>query len=81
MPLQMDMNSLPKEILRQIEKKLEMCRNQENNPDSEAYKRKIEEMLEEDDRDQSDKYSREADNYKMMEEEVLNSNCSDMDEE
>ncbi|XP_022652125.1 cyclin-H-like [Varroa jacobsoni] len=31
-----------KEQVKQIEKKLEKCRNQENNPDSTAYKRKME---------------------------------------
>ena len=30
-------------------KKLEQCRNQENNPDSAAYKRKLEELVDEED--------------------------------
>ncbi len=32
---------------------LEKCRNQDNNPDSQAYKRKIQELLDEDDIDPS----------------------------
>ncbi|XP_055374274.1 cyclin-H [Condylostylus longicornis] len=34
-----------------IEKKLEKCRNQENNPDSEIYKQKMKKLLEDDDVD------------------------------
>ena len=30
-------------------KKLEQCRNQDNNPDSAAYKRKLEELVDEED--------------------------------
>ena len=30
-------------------KKLEQCRNQENNPDSAAYKRKLEQLVDEED--------------------------------
>ena len=32
--------------------KLEKCRNQENNPDSSAYKRKIQDLLNEDEADE-----------------------------
>lgn len=32
--------------IRQLEKKLEKCRNQDNNPDSEAYKKRMQEMFE-----------------------------------
>ncbi|XP_029645893.1 cyclin-H isoform X2 [Octopus sinensis] len=39
-------NSLKREHIRQLEKKLEKCRNQENNPDSEVYKKKMQEMFE-----------------------------------
>ncbi|KAJ0172045.1 hypothetical protein K1T71_012018 [Dendrolimus kikuchii] len=38
-----------RERVRAIEKKLDKCRNQENNPDSEIYKRRIREALDEDD--------------------------------
>lgn len=39
----------PREKVRLIEKKLDKCRNQENNPDSEIYKRRMRELLDEDD--------------------------------
>ncbi|GAB1605740.1 cyclin-H-like isoform X1 [Argonauta hians] len=38
---------LKREHIRQLEKKLEKCRNQENNPDSAIYKKKMQEMFEE----------------------------------
>ncbi|XP_013147293.1 PREDICTED: cyclin-H [Papilio polytes] len=38
-----------RERVRVIEKKLDRCRNQENNPDSEIYKRRVREALDEDD--------------------------------
>ncbi|XP_004925786.1 cyclin-H [Bombyx mori] len=38
-----------RERVRLIEKKLDKCRNQENNPDSEIYKRRMRELLDEDD--------------------------------
>lgn len=38
-----------RERVRVIEKKLDRCRNQENNPSSEQYKRKMREVLDEDD--------------------------------
>lgn len=38
-----------REKVRVIEKKLDRCRNQENNPDSEIYKRRMREALDEDD--------------------------------
>ena len=38
-----------KEELQFLLKKLEQCRNQENNPDSAAYKRKLEELVDEED--------------------------------
>lgn len=38
-----------REKVRAIEKKLDRCRNQENNPDSEIYKKRIRELLDEDD--------------------------------
>ncbi|KAK6185652.1 hypothetical protein SNE40_007836 [Patella caerulea] len=40
---------LQRELIQIIQKKLEKCRNQENNPESEIYKRKMEEMIDEDD--------------------------------
>ena len=44
--------NLPKEASRDVRSllsKLEQCRNQENNPDSAAYKRKLEELVDEED--------------------------------
>ena len=38
-----------KEELQFLLKKLEQCRNQENNPDSAAYKRKLEQLVDEED--------------------------------
>lgn len=40
-----------KEKVRLIEKKLEKCRNQENNPDSQIYKERMRKMLCDDDLD------------------------------
>jgi cyclin H len=37
-----------KNTIKALEKKLEKCRNQENNPDSEAYKLKMNRLLNED---------------------------------
>ncbi|BES97951.1 unnamed protein product [Nesidiocoris tenuis] len=39
-----------KELIRAIEKKLELCRNEENNPDSQIYKEKMLELLDGDER-------------------------------
>lgn len=41
---------LKREHIRQLEKKLEKCRNQENNPDSEMYKEKMQEMFEDEEK-------------------------------
>ncbi|GBP11601.1 Cyclin-H [Eumeta japonica] len=38
-----------RERVRAVEKKLDKCRNQENNPDSEIYKKRVREALDEDD--------------------------------
>ncbi|XP_059485232.1 cyclin-H [Neocloeon triangulifer] len=43
------METTPKEIIRALEKRLEKCRNQENNPDSEIYKQKQHQALQEED--------------------------------
>ena len=39
----------PTPTIKQLCIKLEQCRNQDNNPDSLAYKRKIEQLVDEDD--------------------------------
>ncbi|XP_043203982.1 cyclin-H-like isoform X1 [Amphibalanus amphitrite] len=38
-----------RDVVKQLERKLDKCRNQENNPESQAYKRRMREMLEDDD--------------------------------
>ncbi|GIY20461.1 cyclin-H [Caerostris darwini] len=55
-----------------LEKKLEKCRNQENNPSSSAYKRKLEELDEDDDTEPVKKYSKllENEESRMMEDEL-----------
>ncbi|GBM61175.1 Cyclin-H [Araneus ventricosus] len=55
-----------------LEKKLEKCRNQENNPSSAAYKRKLEEIDEDEDVEPAQKYSRllENEESQMMEDEL-----------
>ncbi|XP_057328838.1 cyclin-H [Microplitis mediator] len=47
-----------KEIVKALEKKLEKCRNQENNPDSEIYKKRMQEMLDEEDLHDDDRYAK-----------------------
>ena len=39
-------SSLDMNNIKRINERLEKCRNQENNPDSQAYKQKMQEMLE-----------------------------------
>lgn len=39
----------PLSTIKTLSEKLEKCRNQENNPDSQAYKRKLKEMMDEED--------------------------------
>ena len=41
-------SSLDMNNIKRINERLEKCRNQENNPDSQAYKQKMQEMLEDD---------------------------------
>ncbi|XP_037085347.1 cyclin-H-like isoform X2 [Pollicipes pollicipes] len=47
-----------RDVVKQLERKLEKCRNQDNNPESQAYKRRMREMLEEEDEIQSYKVAR-----------------------
>nr|CAD7586465.1 unnamed protein product [Timema genevievae] len=48
----------PRESMVQLEKKLDKCRNQENNPDSQIYKQRMQDMLdEEDDQDNQQHYT------------------------
>lgn len=66
----------PKEQVKVIEKKLEKCRNQENNPDSAIYKRKLQEMLEEEEWTTNRKYARISEEQKRIEEELLGTSRS-----
>ncbi|XP_067004763.2 cyclin-H [Anabrus simplex] len=54
---------IPKDAFRQIEKKLEVCRNQRNNPNSQIYKQRMLEMLDDDD---------ERDYARMVQEQASN---------
>lgn len=47
-----------RESVRPLERKLERCRNQENNPDSEIYKQRMQDMLDEEDLLDSEKYAK-----------------------
>ncbi|XP_022196444.1 cyclin-H [Nilaparvata lugens] len=47
-----------RETVKIIEKKLEKCRNQENNPNSQIYKQRMQEILDEDDEKEIDKYKK-----------------------
>uniref|UniRef100_A0A6M2E736 Cyclin C-terminal domain-containing protein n=1 Tax=Amblyomma tuberculatum TaxID=48802 RepID=A0A6M2E736_9ACAR len=55
----------PKDRVRACEQKLEKCRNQENNPDSQAYKRKMQDGLDED-QQTSSKYSRISEEHRQV---------------
>ncbi|PNF23395.1 hypothetical protein B7P43_G12946 [Cryptotermes secundus] len=61
----------PREMVRQLEKKLEKCRNQENNPDSEIYKQRMQDMLDEEDERSSETYARLAREQANDEERLL----------
>lgn len=63
--------SLNREEVRAIEQKLDKCRNQENNPHSEVYKRKMEEMLEGEEEYQTKKRKKIAEKEKKEERELL----------
>ncbi|XP_041356369.1 cyclin-H-like isoform X3 [Gigantopelta aegis] len=61
----------PKEVTQQIQKKLEKCRNQENNPDSEVYKRKMEAMLDDDDEIQASKRAKYIEDRRKEEQDLV----------
>ncbi|XP_011310212.1 cyclin-H [Fopius arisanus] len=60
-----------KEIVKSLEKKLEKCRNQENNPDSEIYKRRMQEMLDEEDMHDNEKYAKIVQEQAAQDEKTL----------
>lgn len=60
-----------KEQVKAIEKRLEKCRNEENNPNSLAYKRKLQEMLEEEEMETAMKYAKVQEEQMRDDEELL----------
>lgn len=61
----------PRDIIQNIEKKLEKCRNQENNPDSQIYKRKMQEMLNAEEDRSARKYAQIAEEQRRVMEELV----------
>ncbi|XP_070177918.1 cyclin-H-like [Littorina saxatilis] len=62
---------LNRELVGQIQKKLERCRNQENNPDSEVYKAKMAELLDDDEDMRSRKRARRNEEARRLDRELL----------
>ncbi|KAK7096520.1 cyclin-H-like isoform X1 [Littorina saxatilis] len=62
---------LNRELVGQIQKKLERCRNQENNPDSEVYKAKMAELLDDDEDLRSHKRARRNEEARRLDKELL----------
>lgn len=63
---------LQRDLIGQVQRKLEACRNQENNPESEIYKQKLEEMFEDEEEERSRKRARIAEEEKEAERVLLN---------
>ncbi|XP_014679373.1 PREDICTED: cyclin-H-like [Priapulus caudatus] len=55
-----NVDRLQRDKVKQIEKKLEICRNQNNNPESSAFKKRKDRELKDDDRRREQKYARQA---------------------
>ncbi|XP_064645109.1 cyclin-H-like [Lineus longissimus] len=62
---------LNREFVRNIEKKLEKCRNQENNPSSEVYKRKMEEKWDDEVERQTRKRQKTSEEEQRLDEEII----------
>ncbi|XP_064596194.1 cyclin-H-like [Liolophura sinensis] len=60
------------DLVKSLEKKLERCRNQENNPESDIYKQKLEEMFENEEEERSKKRMKLERERKRAEEELVN---------
>ncbi|KAJ8687242.1 hypothetical protein QAD02_023036 [Eretmocerus hayati] len=60
-----------REVLKTLEKKLDKCRNQDNNPDSEIYKQRMLEMLDEEDFLDDEKYARLMRNQAEHDDKIL----------
>jgi len=48
----------PRELIKALEKRLDLCRNEENNPDSQVYKERMLELLDDDDERAARKYAK-----------------------
>ncbi|XP_071098327.1 cyclin-H-like [Haliotis cracherodii] len=64
-------DTLQRDVVQLIQRKLEKCRNQENNPESEVYKRKMEEMFEDEDEMRSQKRARIDEETRVADSELL----------
>ncbi|XP_045171270.1 cyclin-H-like [Mercenaria mercenaria] len=62
---------LQRELIGPVQRKLENCRNQANNPESEVYKRRLEEMFEEEEEERSRKRAKIAHEEKEAERMLL----------
>ncbi|XP_014212754.1 cyclin-H [Copidosoma floridanum] len=60
-----------RELVKKLEKKLENCRNQDNNPDSEVYKRRMQEMIDEEDFLDNQKYAQIVKSQAANDEKIL----------
>ncbi|KAL0118988.1 hypothetical protein PUN28_009549 [Cardiocondyla obscurior] len=60
-----------RELVKALEKKLDKCRNQENNPDSEIYKQRMQEMLDEEDLQDNEKYAKIIQDQAVSDDKVL----------
>ncbi|XP_075224490.1 cyclin H isoform X2 [Lycorma delicatula] len=60
-----------RETIRLIEKKLERCRNQANNPDSQIYKQRMQELLDDEDEREAKKYSRISQKHQQTDDQIL----------
>ncbi|XP_014282955.1 cyclin-H [Halyomorpha halys] len=48
----------PREVIKNLEKRLEVCRNEENNPDSQVYKERMAELVEDDEERAARRYAK-----------------------
>ncbi|XP_048750256.1 cyclin-H-like [Ostrea edulis] len=62
---------ISREQMTHLQRKLDTCRNPENNPESEVYKRKLQDMLEEDDEIQTKKRKKISEEQRRRDEELL----------
>ncbi|XP_043467239.1 cyclin-H [Leptopilina heterotoma] len=60
-----------RDFVRPLEKKLERCRNQDNNPDSEIYKQRMQDMLDEEDLLDNEKYAKIIEDQAANDEKTL----------